>query len=212
MDSITTNIHEEAWSEIEDALLQLRLKLTRIEDSFGFGGEDYVENNEETIQYLTQAVVLDTEMDYLELLEHLDRRDLEYGRDFGSEYPISRLLEAVTRRDIEDIELSLEDLPNFCDRCEIIADDEIAHIKTCIKFLKIKTSTLIYVPDYPKLFVPQLIINVQAKLIEMIARRPEYVFEISPRQFEEIIAELFFREGYEVELTKQTRDGGYDIV
>ena len=30
--------------------------------------------------------------------------------------------------------------------------------------------------------------------------------------FEELIAEIFFRKGFDVELTKRTRDGGYDII
>lgn len=36
--------------------------------------------------------------------------------------------------------------------------------------------------------------------------------KVEPREFEEIMAELLRAQGYEVELTKQTRDGGYDII
>ena len=35
---------------------------------------------------------------------------------------------------------------------------------------------------------------------------------ISPREFEMITAEILFKQGYEVQLTKQTRDNGYDIL
>lgn len=35
---------------------------------------------------------------------------------------------------------------------------------------------------------------------------------IDPRKFEEIVAELLYSKGFEVNLTKQTRDGGYDIL
>jgi HJR/Mrr/RecB family endonuclease len=35
---------------------------------------------------------------------------------------------------------------------------------------------------------------------------------LDPRQFEELIAEIWSRFGYTVELTSQTRDGGYDVV
>jgi hypothetical protein len=35
---------------------------------------------------------------------------------------------------------------------------------------------------------------------------------LSPRQFEELIAYLFKNHGFDVELTAKTRDGGYDIV
>jgi len=37
------------------------------------------------------------------------------------------------------------------------------------------------------------------------------MYEISPRQFEEFVAELLEREGFNVNLTKATRDGGKDI-
>lgn len=35
---------------------------------------------------------------------------------------------------------------------------------------------------------------------------------ISPREFEIITAEILFKQGYEIQLTKQTRDNGYDIL
>lgn len=38
------------------------------------------------------------------------------------------------------------------------------------------------------------------------------LFTIHPREFEKIIAELLYNQGFEVELTKQTRDNGYDIL
>ncbi len=42
--------------------------------------------------------------------------------------------------------------------------------------------------------------------------QPDYLYQLSPRQFEELIAALFKNHGFQVELTAQTRDGGYDIV
>lgn len=36
--------------------------------------------------------------------------------------------------------------------------------------------------------------------------------EASPRELENIVAELFLRQGYQVEVTPQTRDGGYDLL
>lgn len=38
------------------------------------------------------------------------------------------------------------------------------------------------------------------------------LFSIHPREFEKIIAELLYNQGFKVELTKQTRDNGYDIL
>jgi restriction system protein len=45
-----------------------------------------------------------------------------------------------------------------------------------------------------------------------IARHPDAVFEVRPRVFEVIIAEVMRSFGFEVELTAQTRDGGVDII
>lgn len=48
-------------------------------------------------------------------------------------------------------------------------------------------------------------------LFRRIQAKPELMHELSPRQFEELVAELYAREGFDVELTPQTRDGGIDI-
>lgn len=40
----------------------------------------------------------------------------------------------------------------------------------------------------------------------------EKLYKISPREFEKVIAELLYNNGFEVELTKQTRDNGFDIL
>ena len=49
-------------------------------------------------------------------------------------------------------------------------------------------------------------------LVDKVALRPEILQEITPRQFEELVCELFERKGYNVQLTKQTRDGGKDLI
>jgi restriction system protein len=48
-------------------------------------------------------------------------------------------------------------------------------------------------------------------LIRRCAQRPELMQELGPRKFEELMAELYARQGFEVELTPQTRDGGVDL-
>jgi restriction endonuclease Mrr len=42
--------------------------------------------------------------------------------------------------------------------------------------------------------------------------KPEYLDNLSPRKFEEMIAALFRNHGFSVELRTATRDGGYDIL
>jgi predicted Mrr-cat superfamily restriction endonuclease len=49
-------------------------------------------------------------------------------------------------------------------------------------------------------------------LIRYFQQNPEELKKMPRRKFEELVAELFNGFGYEVELTKQTRDGGKDII
>lgn len=49
-------------------------------------------------------------------------------------------------------------------------------------------------------------------LVEKLRKQPQHVYEISPRKFEELLAELLTDMGWDVELTKETRDGGKDIL
>lgn len=48
-------------------------------------------------------------------------------------------------------------------------------------------------------------------LIDELAKRPELMHELSWRKFEELVAELYKREGFEVELTRASQDSGVDI-
>jgi restriction system protein len=56
------------------------------------------------------------------------------------------------------------------------------------------------------------IVVANAALLERLKQQPESVFQLPPRQFEEVIAELLDGMGFEVEITKATRDGGKDIL
>jgi DNA polymerase III delta prime subunit len=53
---------------------------------------------------------------------------------------------------------------------------------------------------------------VDQELIQRLAKQPGDLYRLSPRRFEELIAELFRERGWSVDLTKQTRDGGADII
>lgn len=50
------------------------------------------------------------------------------------------------------------------------------------------------------------------KIIFEIYLNNECLYKLHPREFEKLIAELLHDKGFEVELTKQTRDNGYDIL
>jgi len=50
------------------------------------------------------------------------------------------------------------------------------------------------------------------ELVLALKSAPELLSKLDTRQFEEVTAEIFRAKGFEVELTKRTRDGGKDII
>jgi HJR/Mrr/RecB family endonuclease len=53
--------------------------------------------------------------------------------------------------------------------------------------------------------------QINAELVSYLGKHPEKMRDMTPRKFEELVAELFRAKGYEVILTPQSRDGGLDI-
>lgn len=70
-------------------------------------------------------------------------------------------------------------------------------------------------PYGKSLAVPKkVVVAVTAVNTELLARlkaRPELIRTLSPRKFEEVVAELLGMQGYEVQLTPASRDGGFDM-
>lgn len=50
------------------------------------------------------------------------------------------------------------------------------------------------------------------EIIAELSRNPDDIFNMSPRQFEELVAHLLSKQGFNVELTPTSRDGGKDIL
>lgn len=53
---------------------------------------------------------------------------------------------------------------------------------------------------------------VDNSLLRRAKEDPRIIHSFSPREFEKMVCELLDRQGYNVKLTKQTRDGGKDII
>ncbi|MGE6380855.1 Restriction endonuclease [Shewanella baltica] len=51
-----------------------------------------------------------------------------------------------------------------------------------------------------------------SELVLALKAEPDLLTDLEPRQFEEVTAEIFRNKGFEVELTKRTRDGGKDVI
>jgi restriction system protein len=57
-----------------------------------------------------------------------------------------------------------------------------------------------------------VIISANEAMIAALKKQPKDIYKLTPRKFEELVAELFRDMGYDVKLTKATRDGGKDIL
>lgn len=76
---------------------------------------------------------------------------------------------------------------------------------------KVRSLQALYLDD--RLTTPLLadLQTVTSELLQHLAQNPRALHSLSPRRFEEIVAELLASFGWDVQLTAQTRDGGYDI-
>jgi Restriction endonuclease. len=59
--------------------------------------------------------------------------------------------------------------------------------------------------------VVELARALSAEIIRYLSKHPHELYNLRPRQFEELVAEVLASYGWELELTPATRDGGYDI-
>lgn len=64
----------------------------------------------------------------------------------------------------------------------------------------------------PAKVLSPVLLDLTEELVRNISNSPELLFTIQPRQFEEIIGKVFSKFNMKINLTKQTRDGGYDII
>lgn len=65
------------------------------------------------------------------------------------------------------------------------------------------------------LFKPEssiIITDIDEEVKKYFKKHPEHLYEMSPRKFEELIASILKDLGFDVELTKATKDGGRDII
>lgn len=57
-----------------------------------------------------------------------------------------------------------------------------------------------------------VITSIDDEVKNYLKKHPQKLYELSPRQFEELVASILKDLGFEVELTQATRDGGRDII
>jgi restriction system protein len=71
-------------------------------------------------------------------------------------------------------------------------------------------------PWDPRISVPpaaqSVVEAVNRSLVEEVRKDARHVYELSSRQFEELVAEVLAGQGYDVTLTPPSGDGGFDII
>jgi hypothetical protein len=55
------------------------------------------------------------------------------------------------------------------------------------------------------------VVEIGDELIAQLLEQPALVYQLTPRRFEELVAELYSKAGFEVELTPASGDGGVDL-
>ncbi len=79
-----------------------------------------------------------------------------------------------------------------------------------------KVVSEIYLPDDKKIITDDSpIITIKPandKVFSYLAEHPNELYNLTSREFEEFMAQLYNKLGYNAELTKATRDGGKDII
>jgi HJR/Mrr/RecB family endonuclease len=55
-------------------------------------------------------------------------------------------------------------------------------------------------------------LDINQEIVEYLKKHPKFIYNISSRKFEELIAHIIKHLGFDVELTPTTRDGGRDIL
>ena len=98
-----------------------------------------------------------------------------------------------------------------------IEDQSTAEAQLFLEMLKIeKTGKVVeelYVEEVePKKKTTALFTNINDELKKYFAKHPDEVYKLASLKFEELIADILKDLGFDVELTKATRDGGRDII
>lgn len=96
---------------------------------------------------------------------------------------------------------------------KLLKGGQIDSIAALLKEPLYDLSNNIFVPKNEIItLVPPIIATVNQSLAETLKKQPQDLHKLTPREFEVLLADLLADMGWEVELTKQTRDGGTDIL
>ena len=225
MDSLTNEVQERAWSNLKRILVLIIAKAKSKMASRGVQLKDFNDRIAEPNEFrdfldwielygdkLSPSYFIGQEEYHFELETRRIGMDEDVYAFRRFTNCIDSIANALSERDRSNLQTHISDLSVICDEMEVNIEDLYEDIDSCLAILDVQESLLIYVPSRPLIYIPDLLVQANDDLIRYIANKPDAIFGIAPRKFEELIAEIFIRKGFNVELTKATRDGGRDIV
>jgi HJR/Mrr/RecB family endonuclease len=164
----------------------------------------YTSGNVAEVKRLSETNYFDLALLDIMLEESSDIKPVDVGSFFHS-MPISSSIENLDdspkAKDNQPVFITLPKSSDTFDDDLIVAIRRLIHAKQWEENLK---SGLI-------LPIEQSIIEINNRLINIFKNDPDLLRKIDPIMFEEVVAELFEEEGYEIVLTPPRADGGKDI-
>lgn len=220
MKTLTDQVKEDAWRALRAELSDLLSVIRDRADSLDRETTEKQEWRRFWLDWFDPPFQAEPAVEELGQSDRMEERIAFAGEEPKSLLPdalrrcIEGISDAIKNKDVRAVKEHVDWLQEYCEENVIDSDGwHFMEIYASIDVLGVSEGTVIYAPDrVPLHSVPDVIVAVNDELLQLIARKPDLLFRISPRRFEEVIAEVFFRNGYEVQLTKATRDGGRDIV
>ena len=79
------------------------------------------------------------------------------------------------------------------------------------QFLEKPTMGIVYEVEFDEESIDSFLPQVEENIHKILSDK-KFVYQLTPREFEEVVEEVFRRQGFQTRLTPQTRDGGKDII
>lgn len=124
---------------------------------------------------------------------------------------VHQVEQALDSEDEESFLSASIDLLDFSETMEVETSGFRSELEIVEGLFVVVEPEMLY-GDKPDREQGRIITLCQDALIDAIKKDPSLLYGIDPRAFEELVADIFFRNGFEVELTAATRDGGKDII
>ena len=213
-------ISTSAKDKIADFLEDLKIFLTRSEDGIGpyfyNEGEDLFKEHSDGETYFQyypmESNILELENEE-ELITASNQKFYLDEQELNETFTlIDFAKESLLSGQYDDLIEAIEPLLEIGCNSGLIYQSESNDILEWAATIEKKEFELLYEPLDYNIIIPSLIIEANDALIGLISKYPDLLYKISPRKFEEIIAEIFDSLGYHIELTARTRDGGRDIL